>query len=453
LTPAETELSVGPHTEVDTSLAVTPSGKYLLVTYLAGSDLRVYATGASGALTAVDPSPFTVASPSDVTIDHSGTHVFVCDYAQKAIYSLRLDSQTGSVTQDDGVIAWRDPRSIAVGHGSQPLVSTSRYALVTNQDGDTVSSYGIDASDGSLVAGSTTSTAASPVGVGLSLDGSLAFVSSETGNSAASYDADPLTGDLVATGSTVATGTQPLVVAVDPSGRFVFTSNFAANSISRLSVSSSGVLAALGNTSVGTAPLGLAMHPTGAYLFVAERGQNRLSMYGVASATGALGKGGCCSTGFTGTEPTWVTVTESGGSVYVTDFGSDEVTGFGLDTLNNGLTSIGTFATGAGPFGVVVDPQEKYLYVANSAADSVSRFSIAANGTLTNLGTPTATGGTQPMTLAMDGSGERLYVLNEGSDDITVFSIDRATGDLTALGNRIATGDRPGTIVVHVSLE
>ena len=53
----------------------------------------------------------------------------------------------------------------AVVHGSQPLVSTSRFALVTNQNDATVSTYGIDPSDGSLLAAGTASTEAMPVGV------------------------------------------------------------------------------------------------------------------------------------------------------------------------------------------------------------------------------------------------------------------------------------------------
>ena len=57
------------------------------------------------------------------------------------------------------------------------------------------------------------------------------------------------------------------------------------------------------------------------------------------------------------------------------------------------------------------------------------------------------------MTLATDAGGEHLYVVNQDSDDLTVFAIDRATGDLTALGERLPTGPRPATIVVHTRIE
>ncbi len=450
LTPAETEDASTFPSQLDTSFAMTPSGKYMLVSYLISSDLAVYETGPNGMLTIVDPDVYDVASPADVAVDHTGTRVYVADSPQKSVYSLTLDPDTGALAQVGGAVAWGAPSSLAVGHGSQPLVATSRFALVPNQDDDTVSTYDI-ASDGSLVATGSVGTGDNPVGVGVSLDGSLALVTNQLGNTAASYDSDPTTGALVATGSSVATGSQPLVVALDPSGRFAFTSNFGANNVSRLSVASDGTLAALGTTGTGSNPLGLAMHPTGAYLYVAERGQNRVTAYGVSSTTGALTTGGCCAQAFPGTQPSWVTVSPSGGALFVTNFGSNTLAWIGIGTINNGFGSTSTFPTGAGPFGVAVDPQEKYVFVANSGDDTVTTFQVGV-GTLVNLGA-TPTGGLTPMTLATDGSGEHLYVVNEDSNDITVFSIDRATGDLTTQGDRVPTGNYPGTIVVRTSLE
>ncbi len=448
LTAVDTEFATT--AEIDTSLAVTPSGKYLLAAYLGLSDLAVYETGPGGTLTIVDPDPYDVASPADVIVDHSGSLVFVSDYAQNEVYSLALDQQTGAVTPVGGAVDWRGAYGAAIVHGSQPLNTTSAYALVTNQDDDTVSTYAI-ASDGTLVPGGTEPTANNPVGVGLNPDGSLAVVTSETGNAAASYDADPTTGELVATGSSASTATQPLVVALDPSGRFAFTSNFGSNSVSRLSVAADGTLASLGTTGLGGSPVGLAMHPTGAYLYVALRGVNYLGVFGVNGSTGALAYTCCAPQPLTGSDPAWVAVSPSGGRVYVTNFGSNDLSVFGVDTLNNGLYSGTKFATGAAPFGIAVDPLEQYLFVANSADDTVTRFDTRV-WPMTNLGA-TPTGGLKPMTLATDGSGEHLYVVNQDSNDITVFTIDRATGDLTPLGDRVPTGNRPATIAVHASFE
>ncbi len=452
LTAADTVFSDGFGSDIEVAIAVPQSGKYVLAAYLGPSDLRVYATGPAGDLTVVDQH-YDIGSPADVAVDHSGNHVFVTDYAQKAVYSLTLDQDTGLLAAAHAVVSFRDPRNIALLHGDQALVSTSRFALVTNQDDDTVSTYTIDASDGALVSAGTVSTADTPVGVDVTLDGRLTFVSSETGNSVASYDTDPITGALTATGSSVTTGTQPLVVVAGPSGGLTFTSNFGGNGVSRLSVSSNGTLASLGITTVGTSPLGMALHPTGSFLFVAERGQNTATVFSVNGSTGALSKVGCCPTAGTGTQPTWVTVSPRGTLVFVSNFGSDDVSVFGIDTLNYGLTGGAKYAAGDGPFGLAVDPQEQYLFVANSSADSITRFRINSNGSLTNLGTATDAGGVTPMTLAMDATGERLYVLNQGSDEISVFSVDRATGDLTAFGAPIPTGARPATIVVHTSLD
>ncbi len=446
LTAVDTEFA--DTAEIDSSVAVTPSGKYVLAAYLGLSDLAVYETGPGGTLTIADPDIFDIGSPADVIVDHSGSHVFVSDYAQNEVYSLMLDQETGGLTTVGGAVDWRGAYGAAVVHGSQPLDTTSAYALVTNQDDDTVSTYSI-ASDGTLVPGGTEPTADNPVGVAISSEGSLAVVTSETGNVAASYDADPTTGELVATGSSASTATQPLVVAIDPSGRFAFTSNFGSNSVSRLSVASDGTLASLGTTALGGSPVGLGMHPTGAYLYVAVRGANGVSVFGVNPSTGALAYTCCATAPATGSDPAWVAVSPSGGRVYVSNFGSNDISVFGVDTLNNGLYSGTKYATGAEPFGIAIDPLEQYVFVANSADDTVTTFKI--NG-MANLGA-TPTGGLTPMTLATDGSGEHLYVVNQDSNDITVFTIDRATGDLAPLGDRIPTGKRPATITVHSSVE
>jgi len=72
----------------------------------------------------------------------------------------------------------------------------------------------------------------------------------------------------------------------------------------------------------------------------------------------------------------------------------------------------------------------KFLYVANAAANTISIFSIAGDGTLSLTGTPTAERGSGPDAAVIDPSGKYLLVTNSFSNDVSVFSIDSSTGAL-----------------------
>src|SRR5208337_3926531 len=83
------------------------------------------------------------------------------------------------------------------------------------------------------------------------------------------------------------------------------------------------------------------------------------------------------------------------------------------------------------PTGLALLPSKKFLYVANSRADTISIFSVATDGTLTLSGTPTPAG-SGPWAAVIDPSGKYLLVTNNySSDNISVFSIDPNSGALT----------------------
>ncbi len=85
---------------------------------------------------------------------------------------------------------------------------------------------------------------------------------------------------------------------------------------------------------------------------------------------------------------------------------------------------------GLSPTGLALHPSKKFLYTANSAANSISLFNIAADGTLTATGSPTPTG-SGPREIVIDPAGQFLLVTNTLSDNISVYSIDSGTGALT----------------------
>ncbi len=91
-------------------------------------------------------------------------------------------------------------------------------------------------------------------------------------------------------------------------------------------------------------------------------------------------------------------------------------------------------------YGVVISPDNKFLYAANVSSGTVSIFSInPTNGKLTAVGVPVTSGGGSPNGLFFHPTGKYLYVTNQTGNSVSGFSVDSA-GGLTALaGSPFAT--------------
>ncbi len=88
---------------------------------------------------------------------------------------------------------------------------------------------------------------------------------------------------------------------------------------------------------------------------------------------------------------------------------------------------------------MVVDPQNKYLYVAAAGSGQVFGFTInTAAGTLTALSpNPYLPTGTNPVSMALhptvDNTGQFLYTSNKGSTNISGFALSTTSGVMNAL--------------------
>ena len=104
------------------------------------------------------------------------------------------------------------------------------------------------------------------------------------------------------------------------------------------------------------------------------------------------------------------------------------------------------------PTGLALLPSKKFLYVANSRADSISIFNVGADGTLTLSGNPTPAG-SGPWAAVIDPSGKYLLVTNNYfSDNVSVFSIDPGSGALSEVpGSPFFANGNPTEILVTPS--
>jgi YVTN family beta-propeller protein len=208
--------------------------------------------------------------------------------------------------------------------------------------------------------------------------------------SVAMYTIDATTGALTSIG-TIAAGPVPMSVAADPAGNFVYvaTANATPGSAGSLSTyainATTGALASTGTIAAGTDPVSIALDPAGKFAYVTNSGSNDVSMYTIDATTGAL-----ASTGTTaaGTDPVSVAVEPAGKFAYVTNSGSNNVSMYTINATTGALTSIGTIAAGSTPTSIAIHPSGKFAYVTNSASNDVSMYGIdSATGALTLVGT------------------------------------------------------------------
>ena len=91
------------------------------------------------------------------------------------------------------------------------------------------------------------------------------------------------------------------------------------------------------------------------------------------------------------------------------------------------------------PNGLALLPSKKFLYVANSRADTISIFNVALDGTLTLSGTPIPAG-PGPWAAVIDPTGTYLLVTNtppnpSAPGSVSGFSIDPGSGALSEVAN------------------
>jgi 6-phosphogluconolactonase (cycloisomerase 2 family) len=357
--------------------------------------------------------------------------------------------------------------TLAIGFVSLAAPLRAQFAYVANSGGG-VSAYSIGA-DGALTQltslGSPFAAGNSPFSVAVDPTGRFAYVVNVLdGVSAHSIGAN---GALTPIG-TFPAGTSPRFVAVDPTGKFAYVANFGGTavggSVSAYTIDpSTGVLASVpGSPFAAGHPLSVAVDPTGKFAYVANFGGGSSGSNGNVSAysIGANGALTPIGTFAAGANPDSVAVDPTGKFAYVANRGGT-VSAYTINQSTGALTAIGTFTAGSNPEAVAVDPTGKFAYVANGGAlpasiGSVSAYSIGADGALTqltSLGSPFAAG-TNPDSVAVDPTGKFAYVANQGglltNGNVSAYSIgaNGALTQLTSLGSPFTAGTNPRSIAI-----
>jgi len=372
------------------------------------------------------------------------------------------------------------------------------FLYVTNAADNSLSSYAINSSTGSLhLLAATTPTGTAPSGVGAQCGSQLqvsatVYVANQGSNTLSGYGENTTTGVLNLLPSDPASGAlNPVATAGTPSGVAtalingttgcaVYTANTGADSISAYSENAAtGILTSAGAAASGAQPTGIALtgydsfivdnYPGPSFfLFSANKG-GTVSAFSVDQTTAALTAVGTVPAGgsspvaiSTGTVPVTVQgVATTEPIVYVVNQGSNDVSGFNVamppadeanGIANGTLTPLADspYAAGSGPNAIAVVGE--YVYVANGTDATVTVYSIN-----TAVGTPVSLGGLVPMPGLTVSTGKDpvaitfgdgfLYAVNAQSDSVSVYLLNGDTGALTEVpGSPFPSGKSPSSV-------
>jgi len=152
----------------------------------------------------------------------------------------------------------------------------------------------------------------------------------------------------------------------------------------------SGTLNTYQGVAAGVTPSAIAVDPTGRYAYVTDRAANEIYGYGIATTTTGNLTPLVSSPYTTGLYPVAITIDPRGKYVYTANYNSNTVSGYSLNSADGSLgttASVGNFNTSTGPTCVTIEPALGiYLYTSNYLDGSVSGAQLSPNtGALTAI--------------------------------------------------------------------
>lgn len=330
--------------------------------------------------------------------------VYVTNINEGSVSAYLLDQTSGALQHTVG-----SPFSTGrTSPAALVLDPARRFLIVTNSTSFSSSVFSVNATSAALtqVVGSPFSTSSNEIRLAMHPMGNFVYGLSSTPAQIDGYTLDKTTGRLtILPGFPVSlTGVGQSDLAVDPSGRFLYTTNPNSNVITSFAISQTGNLSPLFTTPLSTIfPRALTFSGSGQFLFSlnsggSSTGPGSVSVFGVASS-GALTE--VAGSPFpAGALP--VSAVFSKGVLYVVNEGSANLMAFASDTRTGQLTQIkgSPYTLQSAPISIASAVNGAFLAVTNSAgggAGSISIFSVAPDGTLTPVnGSPFATDASTP---------------------------------------------------------
>ena len=157
-----------------------------------------------------------------------------------------------------------------------------------------------------------------------------------------------------------------------------------------------------------------------------------------------------------GVKPSGVVADPLNSYLYVTDFASNQLIGYGVYSgyaLNFLLN--GPYKSGGQPTALSVDPRGRFMYVSNSLDSSVSSYVIdiqtgTPSAAVNTTGSQTNSTDTQPVAIAVDPAlGRFVFTANYLGNSISGFRLDPTAGTLKPTqATPYPTGQHPAAVAL-----
>ncbi|MFF8907933.1 beta-propeller fold lactonase family protein [Streptomyces olivaceoviridis] len=328
-----------------------------------------------------------------------------------------------------------------------------RPLYVTNSLSDNVAGFTVGADGSPVPNGAPTPTQAqgsAPSAIVTAPDGRAVYVVERNAGVVQPYrvGADgtlsPLS-DPVLTG-----GRTPFGTAIAPDGRTLYTANLGSGTVSVFAINADGTLTLRGDPVPATDnPRGLAVTPDGRFLYVGHGVPltdltNTLDRFAIGPDGTLSGRSTVATTGGAGTG---MGTTPDGQYLYVAATTTDQLFGFRV-RKDGALTATpgSPYSVADHPEGVAVSPDGRHLFLASPSqvrpdtVHAVSAFTIGTDGSLRAVPGSPFEAGAGPVGIAVTPDGRFLYVSHFDGNELYSFAIG-STGALTRTpGSPVSSG-------------
>lgn len=213
-------------------------------------------------------------------------------------------------------------------------------------------------------------------------------------------------------------------------------------------LTSAGAAVLTGDDNCGTVFIGA--DPNSRFVYVPLSNSDQIRVYSVDQNTGALTE--VSGSPFnTGAYPFHAMTDRTGNVLYVTNYNDQTLSVYTVGA-NGALTQVGSAINLSGyPHLMMIDPQNHFLYVPNESG-TIDAFAISGSTLTAVSGSPFSDpniNGSEVYGGTVSLDGNFLVATNRDDLSVSVFTINRATGALTPVaGSPFASGDIPFTAVM-----
>jgi 6-phosphogluconolactonase len=322
---------------------------------------------------------------------------YTTQQGSRGIYRATLDLRSGTLSEPQLAAESENPSFLAIHSNGRHLYAVNEVGQLRGEKTGGVSAFAIDPASGDLrLVNQVPSRGPAPCYVSIARSGKHVLVANYSGGSVASFRIgeggrlETQGGFVQHQGSSIdpqrQKGPHAHAIIEDPAGRRVFAADLGIDKllIYRLDAATGELTPndpPLAAVAPGGGPRHIAFHPSGRFVYTNNEMARSVTSFSHDAATGTLRELQTISTLPDGApaegSTAQILVTSDGRFLYVSNRGHDSIAMFAVDQRNGRLTAIGHVPTqGKTPRNFNLDPSGSYLLAANQDSDTVVVFRV-----------------------------------------------------------------------------